>query len=83
MKTLITPTSIEVDAVPKKEKISNENIPDFHSNLSKNDTNPLVDYNSDSDSSDPENPSCMAFCYGFRQQTALTKTVKFKGSTDL
>ena len=91
-KKFITTTSINIDAVPKKQEIKIEpGLPEISSsnglspakiqkieNQTDNKapeikaevkTEPLVAYGDDSDSgddSDPENPSCMAFCNGFK-----------------
>ena len=86
-KKFITTTSINIDAVPKKQEIKiepgqsevpkiapkiakieyqTENKPEIKAEIK---TEPLVAYGDDSDSgddSDPENPSCMAFCNGFK-----------------
>ena len=92
-KKFITTTSINIDAVPKKQEIKIEpglpeisssnglspaKIPKIEDQTENNKapeikaevkTEPLVAYGDDSDSgddSDPENPSCMAFCNGFK-----------------
>ena len=89
-KKFITTTSINIDAVPKKQEIKIEpGLPEITSSIpakipkiehqTENNkapeikaevkTEPLVAYGDDSDSgddSDPENPSCMAFCNGFK-----------------
>ena len=77
-KKFITTTSINIDAVPKKQEIKiepgqsevptkiakveyqTESKPEIKAEIK---TEPLVAYGDDSD---PENPSCMAFCYGFK-----------------
>ena len=79
-KKFITTTSINIDAVPKKQEIKIEpgqsEVPKIAPKIAKieyqTENKPeikaeIIIISSDSgDDSDPENPSCMAFCNGFK-----------------